>query len=93
MQPARKRIEFANSRQLLSEQKKRGLESVFYILVVLQDTPTNAVDHWPMAAHEYLKGGLLMPCEKLPYELSIGLANERLCTHGSSEPTKEITGA
>src|SRR5262249_1528515 len=93
MQPARDRIEFANRGQFPSEQEKCGLASGFYILIVLQDEPTNAVNHWPMAAQENLKGGLLMTCEKVLHQLSIGLANERLCTHGSSEPTEEIIGA
>jgi hypothetical protein len=53
------------------EDKKRGLESVFDIVVIAEDTAANAEHHGPVASHEGFKRRLIPATDEPLHEASV----------------------
>src|SRR6516164_4196497 len=81
---------FANRAKSLRQHQAGGLESVFGILVVLQDAPADPVDHRPVPAHDGLENGFVLPREKPLDKLPVGLVSERCRHHPPRQATQEV---
>ena len=60
-----------NRRRFAEQHKERGLECILRIMVAADDTPANAPDHRPMAAHQSSKCRLLALLEVALQQLPI----------------------
>src|SRR6266481_4790737 len=60
VKPAAQRVAFANRGGLVQQHKKRGLESVVAIRLLVQKTLAHAADHRPMAADQFGKSFLVL---------------------------------
>ena len=61
-----------NGGRLAHQHKKGGLETVFHVGLVVQDTPANAQDHRPVPPNQGFKGVIVPLADKKLKQLGIG---------------------
>src|SRR5205823_2433470 len=62
----------SDRRRLTDEDEKGGLEGVLGIVMILEDTPTEAPDHRAMSAHKRFQGRRLSAAHEALQQLPIG---------------------
>src|SRR5262249_41803456 len=64
LQPASKQARREKGASLASQDEERRLEGVLGIVMIAQNAPASAQNHWPVPAHEQLKGCVVSVCRK-----------------------------
>src|SRR5262245_52988682 len=79
-----------NRRRLADEDEERGLESVFGVVVVAEDTAAHAPDHRTMPPHQGCKGGIVSLSQERLQQLPIGHPCPVSQQHGSTKVLDDL---